>query len=435
MAAKSPAGVQETYNISPPHLQKLFESLDAEFVKAKYAKSLRMPKTADQKRVFREYLANVKAMYLDPTDSFSESFYLDRNPDVTAAVKADEYHCGFHHWVAYGRDEGRVCRPARTGPPIIENLIEIKQDEQFLFAAIFDDEFYLATYPNIGLTRRDNAFSYFIRIGLRQGHVPVPAASFDESFYLSYYRDVRMAKERGAIPSGYYHYVVAGRAEGRVPVHDVGRLIKLKIGDAAEPVGLSRAHDIAERLVPITIEIDDTRPATLSVFIPTLDPDMMFGGYIAFFHFLCRMIEADYRIRFLIMEDYYSNKDWFMRNVADRPRWAAAFREVEVLNCSQRAEVVPFNSHDVCVAYSTWTMHDAWSVSSRLRKRKVLFFIQEHEDIFHEHGAAQFVVAAAYRLPHFAIFNSDSLEQHFRKHELGVFAERGGGSFCHSPTR
>jgi beta-1,2-rhamnosyltransferase WsaF-like protein len=261
----------------------------------------------------------------------------------------------------------------------------------------------------------------------------VPPEIFDEDFYLSYYPDVRAAKLQGDIPSGYYHYVVAGRGEDRSPVHAAGRLIKKKLGDAAEPVALSNVHSISDRLRPLKVKISSFRPVVLNVFVPTLDPDLMFGGYIAFLNFLVRVIEAGHRVRLLVLEDGWNSLEWFVCCLKDtRPRWVTAIGSAEFLNCTRKDLEVEFNRDDLCVAYSTWTMHDATSVAQRLRRKEPLFFIQEYEPAFNANDAFQFMTAAAYRLPHVAIFNSILLRDYFRHHRIGVFSRPDGRSLVFS---
>jgi hypothetical protein len=422
-------------NVEPAHLKQMFASFDPQFVREKCAKALHLPASADDARVFQAYLDNVRKMQLDPNERFVESFYLEQNSDVGDSVKAGSYHCGFHHWIAYGRREGRVFRRLEEEPEVNLRQTDVDHDPSAAFAALFDGVYYAEKYIDCGEAPAADAFRYFMHTGLGQGHVPVPPERFDESFYLSYYVDVADAKQRGDVPSGYCHFVLTGRGEGRCPTYDAGRLLESKVGDAAKPVALSHIDVISDRLAPIAMHIDNTRPATLNIFVPTLDRDMMFGGYTAFLNFLCRVIESGYRVRFLIMEDVYGNRDWFLRNLADRPRWFNAFHDAEISNCTGKSATIGFNSADICVAYSTWTMHDAWSVASRLDKRSVLFFIQEYEPDCHGSEASQFVSAAAYRLPHFAIFNSESLKDYFSINKIGVFApgcERNFLAFRHA---
>ena len=412
-----------------PDMQRLLEAIDCRHIVNEYGAILSLSTDADDIQVFRAYLENVREMQLDPNGQFSESYYLERNPDVKGSVKAGVHICGFHHWVVRGREEGRTHRPPGAWSDLIKPRTEMTDDKRLLFRNLFDAEFYTAAYFTKAKDRPRNVFDYFITKGLQLGHVPLPPDRFDEAFYLSYYCDVSEAKLNGDIPSGYYHFALAGSGEGRQPVHDAGRLLASKLGDAAHPVGLSQVHVISDRLRPLNMRIDDSRAVTLNVFVPTLDADLMFGGYIAFLQFVCRLIENGHRVRFLVLEDYYDNRDWLLRNLTMRVRWFNAFREAEFVNCTRKLEPVEFNSEDLCVAYSTWTMHDAWSVARRLRRQKVLFFIQEYEPVFNANDSFHFIAAGAYRIPHVAIFNSTFLEDCFKTNKIGVFADQGGGEF------
>lgn len=410
-------------------MQHLLDAMDCRHIIDRYGTILNVSTDADEIKVFNAYLDNVREMQLDPNEQFSESYYLERNPDVKGSVKAGTHLCGFHHWVTRGRDEGRTHRPPGAWSDLIKPQTGVGKDKRNLFTNFFDADFYTRTYFRDAKQPPRDVFDYFIKKGLQAGHVPLPPDRFDEDFYVSYYVDVSDAKLSGEIPSGYYHFVLAGSGEGRQPVHDAGRLLASKLGDAAIPVGLSQIHVISDRLQPMNMTIDDKRPVTLNVFIPSLDADLMFGGYIAFLHFVCRLIENGHRIRFLVLEDYYGNRDWLLRNLSVRGRWLDAFRDAEFVNCTTKKQSIAFNSNDLCIAYSTWTTHDAWSVARHLRRHKVLFFIQEYEPVFNANDAFHFVATSAYRIPHVAIFNSGFLEDFFKSNKIGVFAEGGGGEF------
>lgn len=97
-------------------------------------------------------------------DMFDEDWYLARHPDVAAAVRGGGFASGWDHYDRHGRAEGRLARStdaARTIP-------EADAPEQF------DEDWYLATYP-----------------------------------------DVAAEVRRGGLASGWDHYDRFGRAEGR----------------------------------------------------------------------------------------------------------------------------------------------------------------------------------------------------------------------------
>jgi hypothetical protein len=82
-------------------------------------------------------------------------------------------------------------------------------DDVELIRPAFDAEFYLRTYPELGLTESTAIYHYFA-VGWKEGKNPSP--SFSSSWYLESHRDVNAA---GVNPL--WHYVVAGAAEGRSP--------------------------------------------------------------------------------------------------------------------------------------------------------------------------------------------------------------------------
>ena len=319
--------------------------------------------------LFPAYVRLVAEHAVSPNRDFVESFYLEKHPDVAAAVRSGEYLCGFHHWVVHGQKEGRLTHPESLPSRTRRSLHEA-------VAALFDLDYYTRTHmPGSPRTvSRDEAIDRFIKKELPKGIIPVPGDQFDEDFYLMYYPDIRSAKAEGSIPSGYAHYIMTGCQEGRLPTHDLGQVLQAKLGLLAYPVGINRANSLRARLRPISVQIAHGRRPVVNVFVPSLDPDLIFGGYIAFFHFLCRWAERGQRLRFIITEDGHGTKEWFLNGIASRPRWVNAFASQQYINLSPKDRALICNPEDICIAYSCWTAHDAWSVCCNLRQRFFLLF-------------------------------------------------------------
>jgi hypothetical protein len=367
--------------------------------------------------LFLIYIALVKEHPISPNREFVESFYLETHSDVAAAVRRSDYLCGFHHWVAFGQKEKRLINPK-------ELPSEAPQNQSEAVAMLFDLDYYIRNHMSAsrGRVSRKKAIDHFLKSGFSEGIIPVPKDQFDEAFYLLYYPDIRTAKAEGKIPSGYGHYILAGRKEGRLPTHDLGRALEAKLGLLTYPVGVIRANSLRSRLRPISVQITRGRKPVLNVFIPSLDPDLMFGGYIAFFHFLCRWAERGQSLRFIITEDGHGTKEWFLRGIGSRSRWVNAFEAQEYLNLSLKDHILMCSGDDICIAYSCWAAHDAWSVVQHLRQKFFYYFIQEFEPIFHEHDSFHFFASMAYTLPHIAIFNSPILRDYFSDARIGVFS-------------
>lgn len=373
--------------------------------------------------LFQEYLEwTLSGRVLWPNDTFDESYYLQTYADVAKVVHGGGLISGFEHYVTWGQTEGRMTmRLDGLATPKAQRLredlarqgrlqeigMEAKQffkDDNLSSPHAFPDAL-IAEY----LTARD------LWLG------KVPSVGFDEHFYLLYYKDVRDAVEAGDIPSGFLHYLISGKDEGRVSTHDVSALLKTKLGQLAEPTRIDNIAGIERRFSGIHSDtLLDQADTTYNIFIPSLDPDIMFGGYIAFLHFLCRLREAGKSLRFFVCEDGQSNREWFLENISQRQRWVAAFEDVSFFNISS-GDPVLVGENDICVAYSVWTAHDAHSVAKKLRRKEILFFIQEYEPVFHPHDSLNFLANSAYRLPHHAIFNTGILRDYFKKNEIGVF--------------
>lgn len=414
--------------------ERMLLAFDDEFFLRNYAKRFNIDDKSfpDKEDIFSLYLRNIHELPLDPCPAFSEEIYLKYNPDVRQSIRAGQYLCGFHHWVSHGRSENRVCARLSDKPPVIFRKNFLSMDERSRIRSLFNPAFY--SYFSTNQSESFNiAFEHFLKFGLEQGAVPVDPAEFDEDFYVCYYSDVAAAKRSNVIPSGFYHYIISGCAEGRMPIHNVSKLLARKLGDAADPIGLERVEVIEHRLRPIEIRILERRLPVVNAFVPALDGDIMFGGYIAFLHFLCRLVEHGSKLRLIIMEDRHGSAAWFLRSINGRPRWYKAFASCEVLNATEKDEVMDVHPDDICIAYSCWTMFDAWSVAQHLNRRYVIFFIQEYEPVFHEYDSLNFVMASAYRLPHLPIFNSDSLRAYFHRNKVGVEAAVDSGfAFKHA---
>ena len=143
--------------------------------------------------------------------SFDEEWYLGMYDDVAGAVRSGVIASAYDHWLETGRAEGRVAPPG------------------FLDGAAFDEKAYLLANPDVaeGVRRGDfgSGREHYLANGSREGRPTGMGAVvdehargvglFDEAWYLKRNRDIAAAVEKGTIASGYAHWVVDGRLEGR----------------------------------------------------------------------------------------------------------------------------------------------------------------------------------------------------------------------------
>ena len=84
----------------------------------------------------------------------------------------------------------------------------------------FDEEWYLATYPDVQQAIEDgtvaSAFDHYRRSGYLEGRMPL-APEVDESWYCNEYPDVELSIEQGDIADARDHFISTGWREGRQP--------------------------------------------------------------------------------------------------------------------------------------------------------------------------------------------------------------------------
>jgi len=256
------------------------------------------------------------------------------------------------------------------------------------------------------------------RAGLRAIRRPKAAPTFDEEFYLAKYPDVAAAVAAGKCSSGLDHYMNYGWREWRETAP--ARADARKNGDAFAQTEFAALTAIERRTRPLKFRIKADMPGVANVIIPALDPDLFFGGYIAFLNFLMRLAGRGYTIRFIVMEQgEYSQADFAL--FCHDARWNGAFSTATMVNASRRDVVLDIGRQDEFFSYSCWTTLDAAPMAAACG-RKVVFFIQEYEPTFHAYDSFNFIANSAYEVPHIAIFNSTALKEYFEKHRIGVYS-------------
>ncbi len=101
----------------------------------------------------------------------------------------------------------------------------------------FDEQFYLATYPDVRAavaagTLFKSGWEHYRQIGKRELRLGAPPP-FDEEFYLDSYPDVKAAVLNKSVASGYAHYQSIGRSENRLAAY-VGYFVEYALRQPRE---------------------------------------------------------------------------------------------------------------------------------------------------------------------------------------------------------
>jgi hypothetical protein len=127
---------------------------------------------------------------------FDEHYYLQKYPDIAAAVAKGIFATGYDHYVRYGQFEGRNPSP------------------------LWDDQYYLQSNPDVAAAVAEHVigsgFMHYYLYGQYEGRGGL--TYFDTAYYLQNNPDVITAINSGAVTSAYQHYVLYGQYEGRSPM-------------------------------------------------------------------------------------------------------------------------------------------------------------------------------------------------------------------------
>jgi hypothetical protein len=430
---------------------------------------------ADDREVARLYFSG-RCRMISPNAYFDEAWYVGHYADVAKALKTDGLISGFVHFVQIGIRRGYwpnqmlftsalACAvpgvpksvideetylnlyPAAVGflaafplltptehynmcgrflnftldntPSVAGNALSLKVAE-----SEFDPEYYAATYLSGAEHEpyRVNPFQHYVTIGMKAAYSP--NSWFQEDWYRAFYKEVRDAIESGWLPSGFYHYILTGRIEGRLPRYDLASALEVKMPGVTNPALIGRTEMLAQRLSGLKIlpKRATTRrlPQTIWVFLPTLNPDIMYGGYRAAIALICAL-HRDGRNVVLVCVEQDPNPQYFLWSETSLAV-LKAFTNIPILNMEQFSGVTVGRS-DIFVAYSVWDLVICQQLAGLTDFPEPILLAQEYEPIFYDNGAQRALCEACYKIPHYPIINSHFLKEYFRKNRIGIFAE------------
>ncbi|MCQ8242165.1 hypothetical protein [Rhizosaccharibacter radicis] len=410
---------------------------------------------------------------------FDEEWYVTHNTDVAHAIRSGYFQSGFHHFVYHGMSEGRWPAPemhdaataAAIQLPFRDQIDEaayrakFETVDRFLgcfptidalsyynsygrrlgedpddaaaadglgeasnFRAIqeaFDPDWYARTYLQDEALAgfRKDPFTHYLIAGMPAGHSP--REDFSEAFYRAFYPEIQTAIERGDIPSGFYHYLAAGRAERRLPAYERKAVLDARIPGVTRPVLLERIRDIEMRMRPRKVTVGEELAPRVWILLPTINPDITFGGYKAVMELIRRLHQRGRRVTVVCTEDGNASRAYFLfRESSEVLR--KVFAEIDVIEFAEGLEL-RVGPRDTVVAYSLWDLYAADAIRKVATGIRVVLLAQEFEPIFYDNNAARALVEQAYNLPHVALINSGFLRDYLRKHEVGVFAPGRAG--------
>jgi hypothetical protein len=349
-----------------------------------------------------------------PKEVVEEALYLDLNPAAGAFLAAFPSMSATDHYNRYGRFLGYSAdlTPVRAGESLSMRVAE----------AEFDPVFYAKTYLGAAedAVWRDRPFDHYVARGMKAGHSP--NAWFQEDFYRAFYKEVREAIEHGWLPSGFYHYLLSGRIEGRLPRHDLATALEARMPGVTNATLLQRADMLKGRLRGLQSlpkrSRDPARKPRIWLMLPTLNPDIMYGGYRSAIELVCALDREGHDVAVVCLDEE-PNTPYFLWSEKSL-KIKSVFSRIPVLN-AEKFLADDIGRNDLFMAYTVWDLGTCARLAALTDNRKPLLLAQEYEPVFYDNGAQRALCEACYAIPHYPIINSAFLQTYFKQQRLGIF--------------
>lgn len=194
------------------------------------------------------------------------------------------------------------------------------------------------------------------------------------------------------------------------------------VDELRDPLGLGILKALEERFEPIRLSKTD-EPRRLNIMVPTINPELIFGGYIGLFNFMDALLKHGFTLRVFVCEDVLPLISSVEKKMGQDSVVTKVIKQCELRECIDRNIAQSVGKDDIFIGYSWMTMRLAKQAADDCNGKNPVFFIQEFEPIFHHYDSVRFFAEETYSFNHIAIFNSPQLESFFRNKKLGVFSQ------------
>ena len=184
---------------------------------------------------------------------------------------------------------------------------------------------------------------------------------------------------------------------------------------------------VAAKIAPLELAVREDGEPRVNILIPTIDLEHFFGGYITKLNLAGRLAERGARVRVVTVDPVGVLPEGWRRTLESYSGLDGLFARVEVV-FGRESQGVEVTRSDRFIATTWWTAHIAAAALDALGGGRFLYLIQEFEPFTFPMGSYAALANESYRLPHGALFSSELLRDYFRRHGLGVYAQRDGDS-------
>ena len=192
----------------------------------------------------------------------------------------------------------------------------------------------------------------------------------------------------------------------------------MPVDDLKYPISVDILKSLERRFKPVLVRGED-KDFHLNVMLPTINPELIFGGYISLFNFVESLLENGQKVRLMICEDVLPSVEFVSKKMGNESVVTRVIKRCELVMCIDRDNIYKVGKNDVFVGYSWMTMRLAHHAANMLNQKLPIYFIQEYEPIFYNYDSLRFLADETYQFPHNAIL-TPPIDEIFQQ-KAGVF--------------
>jgi hypothetical protein len=182
-----------------------------------------------------------------------------------------------------------------------------------------------------------------------------------------------------------------------------------------------------EKIAPVAVVASDAEPRRINLLIPEIDFRSFYGGYIAKFNLVRRLVDAGHRLRVVMVDRCEGDRRQWQQVISRYEGLDGLLDRIEVENVYDRGRTLRSHPQDALIATTWWTAHIAQQWVRQLERDRFVYMIQEYEPFTFPMGSYYAMAHASYDFPHHALFSSDLLREYFERNGHGVYRNGGAG--------
>lgn len=193
-------------------------------------------------------------------------------------------------------------------------------------------------------------------------------------------------------------------------------------GQAAPVDG--RTHSFPKRIAPLMLACTSAAPERVNVLISTVDPEHVSRQVIASLNLARRLAEHGLRSRIVTVDPVRPLRGDWKRAIEHHSGLPGVLARVE-LAFAREARDLEVSPADRFIATTPAAAHIASRAAEELDGHPFLYLIEECEPLMAPTGTDAAIAEQSYSFPHYALFSSEPLREHFRNQRIGVYQAGG----------